>query len=484
MTRKNMVIIMSDEHNKFIQGHMGHDIIKTPNLDKLAARGTKFSNAYTTCPICVPARASFATGRHVNEIGNWDNAFPYTGAVPSWGHYLNQRGVRCDSVGKLHFRSDEDNNGFAREVAPLHIVGGVGDLLGLVREELPVRKGARNLALEAGRGESSYTKYDRQVRNNAIDWLTNEAPKHEDGWVVFVSFVAPHFPLIAPDEFYDLYADLDLPMPKLYNEDERPDHPYLVEMNKCFPYDEPFNDKEMVQTAMKAYFGLVSFMDDNVGRVVDAVDALGLGDNTDILYVSDHGDNLGARGLWGKFVMYEESAGIPLLIAGPDIPAGKTVAEPVSFVDIMPTVMECAGFDAHEIDPTLPGTSLYDQIRGTAPKDRAVLSEYHAAGACTGNFMVRHGKYKYIDYVGMPPMLFDLTADPEELNDLASDPEYAEVLAAMDAKLQEFCDPEEVNAKALAAQKELIDQHGGRDAVLNRGDFGYSPTPDQKVEFN
>ena len=133
----NMLFILSDEHTRDVTGCYGHKVIKTPNLDRLAARGTKFTNAYTNCPICVPARASLQTGRYVGDIGFWDNAFPYDGSVPSWGHRLSAAGHRTMSIGKLHFRSTDARNGFDEEVIPLHVVDGVGDLLGLIRRPKP-----------------------------------------------------------------------------------------------------------------------------------------------------------------------------------------------------------------------------------------------------------------------------------------------------------------------------------------------------------
>ena len=153
----NLVFIMSDEHNARFMGCSGHDVVKTPNLDRLAAAGTKFENAYTNCPICVPARASFATGQFVKDCGYWDNADPYDGAVPSWGHRLIAQQHRVVSIGKLHYRDTNDPNGFDEEIMPLHVVGGIGDLLGLIRDDLPERKGAAKFARDIGSGESSYT---------------------------------------------------------------------------------------------------------------------------------------------------------------------------------------------------------------------------------------------------------------------------------------------------------------------------------------
>ena len=160
MRATNMLVLMSDEHNPKFLGAAGHPFIATPNLDMLAARGTRFTAAYTTCPICVPARAAFAVGRYVHDIGYWDNADGYEGAIPSWHHALRDSGHRVVSIGKLHFRGRPgDDHGFSEEIVPMHIVDGIGDVKGLVRENIPKRKGGDKMAKRAGPGESAYTVY-------------------------------------------------------------------------------------------------------------------------------------------------------------------------------------------------------------------------------------------------------------------------------------------------------------------------------------
>jgi choline-sulfatase len=212
---KNLLIIMSDQHSNKMLGCYGHPMVRTPNLDALAGRGTLFTDAYTCCPVCIPARAAFATGKYIHQIAFWDNADPYDGSVASWHHYLRDQGHRVVSIGKLHFRSAEDDNGFSEEIIPMHVIDKKGDLMGLVREDLPVRGAAWKMAGMAGAGESSYTHYDREIAARAQVWLHEEAPKYRDKpWVLFVSFVTPHYPLTAPPEYYYAYLnDPDLPWP-------------------------------------------------------------------------------------------------------------------------------------------------------------------------------------------------------------------------------------------------------------------------------
>ncbi len=483
MKPANSLVILSDEHNKRVTGCYGHPMIRTPNLDRLAARGTRFTSAYTNCPICVPARASFATGQYVHKVRCWDNAIAYDGNIPSWGHRLMEQGHRVTAIGKLHYLdSDARRNGFDEEILPLHIVNGVGDLLGLIRDELPVRPGSKRLGPEAGPGESDYTRYDRQIAAATQQWLKNEAPKYRNKpWVLYVGFVSPHFPLIAPAQFYDLYPEKDVPWPLMYDRAERPRHPFTDAMRKCLCFDDEF-DAPMVRRAIAAYFGLVSFLDDNIGRILATLEATGLGSDTRVIYSSDHGDNLGTRGMWGKSTMYEESAGIPLIMAGPDLPKGNVCDVPVTLADTFQTLIEGAGEKMEARDAHLPGHSLIDIAQGFVPR-RTVLSEYHAAGALCGSYMIRHGKYKYIHYVGLPPMLFDLAADPFERSDLGRDPKCTSVIKECEAALRSVVDPEVVDKLAKADQAAKIAEVGGKEAILKRGTFRYSPPPGAKATY-
>ena len=483
MKPANLIIIMSDEHNPKIMGCAGHPIVKTPNLDGLAAGGTMFTSAYTTCPVCVPARAAFAVGKYVHQIGYWDNADAYDGSIPSWHHRLRERGHRVVAIGKLHFRGHEgDDYGFSEMQIPMQIVEGKGDLMGLVRRDLPERGLSWKIAKLAGPGETPYTAYDREICTRAQIWLREEAPKYGDRpWVLFVSFVCPHFPLVAPADFYYQYPLDAMPTPKQYASRERPQHPYLRDYASSFVYDRYF-DGEKLRKAVAAYYGLCSFVDDNVGRVLRTLEAVGLAETTRVLYTSDHGDNLGARGLWGKSTMYEEVAGVPLIISGPDIGAGAKVSTPASHVDTYPFIMACVGEDRPQMYEFHPGISLTRLARGEQP-GRNVLSEYHGMGSTTGAFMIRHGDYKYVHYVAYPPQLYNMAADPEELQDLAGNPAYASVLEECRSRLFAICDPAAVDAKAKERQAELLEAHGGREAVIKRGDLGFSPPPGYPALF-
>ncbi|HJP14716.1 MAG: sulfatase-like hydrolase/transferase [Nitrospinota bacterium] len=476
MEPKNLLVIMSDEHSVKASGCYGHPIVKTPNIDRLSASGARFTNAYTNCPICTPARAGFATGRFIHEIGNWDNAHPYTGDAPGWGRRLQANGNPVISIGKLHYRNETDPTGFDRQVVPMHARNGVGSLPGSVRDPLPVQ-GAKALAAEIGPGETSYSNYDLDITEKACHWIENEAAKEADKpWMTFVSLVSPHFPLKAPQAFFDMYSPDRMPLPKAHAEDGRPTHPWIDAFRRCIDSDDYFDDEKR-RIAIASYFGLCSFLDHNIGRLLESFEKAGLSESTRIIYVSDHGENLGARGTWGKGTMYEESAAIPLVMSGPGVPAGKEVSTPVSLVDFYQTILEAVGVEPNEQDAGLPGSSLYGIASGPADPGRAVFSEYHAAGAETAAYMLRRDKFKYIHYVNFPPELFDLEADPEEQNDLAPSPVYREILGEMEAALREIVDPEGVDRMAKRDQAALIERHGGREAVATKSPTGATPTP-------
>jgi len=483
---QNLLIIMSDEHSVRSVGCYGNDLVKTPHIDALAARGTRFSSAYCTSPVCIPARAGFALGKYQHQIGFWDNADPYDGSVPSWHHKLRDRGHNVTSIGKLHFRSAKNDNGFSSELIPMHVIDAKGDLLGLVRDNMPERKGAWKMAGMAGPGESIYTRYDRDIAEQAQIWLREQAAKHrEKPWVLFVSFVAPHFPLTAPSEyFYRYYLDPNLPWPKQYAQSERPQHPYLREYGRVFAYDKYFDTDDKVRRALAGYYGLCSFLDEQIGKVLKALEETAFAANTRIVYTSDHGDNLGSRGVWGKSTMYEEAAAVPLIVVGSEIPKGRVVNEHVSHVDVYPFIFESVG-EAEQLksETDLPGTSIATLTAGV-PSNRTVVSEYHGMGSSGAVFMVRFGAFKFVHYVHCEPQLFNIEEDPQELRDLAGEDSYAEVLNEGRARLLAILDPVKVDQRVRARQRELLELNGGREVVIAKGDLGFSVPPGVSPMFD
>ncbi len=460
----NVLVIMTDELRRDVLECYGGRAI-TPNMDALAAKGRRFDAAYTPSPICVPARASIATGRYVHETGCWANAQPYSGAPESWHHRLREAGHEVTSIGKLHFRSSGDDNGFSEEVNPLHVKDGKGWLHGLLRDREDLFEPS-GFSANIGPGSDAYTAYDLAVCSSAVDWLrTRGASDVSKPWCLYTSFLRPHYPLTCPQTYFDLYDPDQLPMPRAPGDEQS--HPILAGMKRACNYDKHFDDRSR-RIACASYFGLCSFVDDMVGRLVQALEEAGLANSTTIILTSDHGECLGDRGFWTKMVMYEEAAAVPLIVTGPHVAPG-VCTEPVSLIDLYPTILDLAGVP-RDMDPPHARSLL-----GSLDAKRSVLSEYHDYGASTGMFMLRRDQWKLVCYPGSPPQLFDLSRDPQEEVDLAPLPDMHEVLGSMTSHLHSILDPEAVNAKALADQAHRIKALGGREAILKMQNFDHTP---------
>jgi choline-sulfatase len=478
MRPTNLLVVMSDEHTRRALGCYGNAAVRTPTLDALAARGTRFASAYCQTPICVPSRASVATGRYAHALGAWDNGTPYVGTeAASWGHRLVAQGHRVTTVGKLHYRRVEDQTGFPDQRVPMQVLDGVGDLWGLLRGEMPVRRKSRSYVLEAGPGESEYVRYDRAIAETAVQWLRTEAGEGTRPWVLFVGFVSPHFPLVVPDAYFDLYSPDALPLPIQWAPEAWPRHPALELRRRQQGLDAPL-DEATLRRALAAYYGLVSFLDEQVGRVLGALDAAGLAGHTRVIYTTDHGEMLGEHGLWWKSAMYEGAVAVPLIAAGPDVPAGRVVSTNVMLVDLFPGVIEAVGADPSPVDRDLPGESLW-RLAGEPDRPRTAFSEYHAIYSARAMFMLRTERYKYVHYVNERPQLFDLDVDPDETRDLGEDPAHEDLRADLERRLRAIVDPEAVDRRARIAQSRRVEAAGGAASIIAMGDrVPYTPAPE------
>lgn len=473
-------MIMSDEHQWKAMSGAGHAVALTPNLDSLAQRGTRFTNAYTPSPICVPARASFATGRYAHDLRLWDNAMPYVGNPPGWGHALQRDGVRVESIGKLHYRDSSDPTGFDVEHIPMQVANGVGMVWGSIRDEQirSVPK-SRMLGEYIGPGESNYTTYDRAVTQESVQWFEDAARRSDQApWCLYIGLVAPHFPLVVPQEFLDLYPLDQLPADKLHPRDGYVRHPWVAKVDEAMSSEAAFKDEAERKMAIACYFGLISWLDHNVGQILGAIKHNGFDQNTTVIYTSDHGDNVGARGLWGKSNLYQEAAAVPLIVAPP---AASTRSlpplceTPASLIDVSETILDHFGL---QLEGDRPGRSLYQIAAEPTDAERIVFSEYHAVGAVSGAYMVRQGAIKYIHYHGFEPEMFDLDSDPEETHNLASDPDFSELRNRMHELLCAICDPAQTNTQAFADQAAMIERYGGNEAALKMGAPAATPPPE------
>lgn len=477
----NMVVFLSDNHNRAVSGCYGHRFVKTPSIDSLSARGVRFASAYSASPLCVPARAALATGRFPHQTGYWDNAIAYDGRVTSWMKRLRDLGHTVTSIGKLHYRSSDDDNGMTEEIMPMHLHEGRGAVKGLLRgfdAEKPKDSDVYwNLYVEQSTvGTTPYQEYDRDITSNAIGWLRDHARDDGAPWVLFVSYTCPHPPFSVPSRILDLYPEKDMPLPVGFTPADRSEHTASKHLRQLDRMPEELDESALRKIAA-GYFGLITYMDEQVGQVLKELENLDLLASTRIAYTSDHGELFGSQGIFGKRSLFEGAVGVPLLFAGPGIDKGRVSNQLVSHVDLYPTFVELAGEKLAEEDSDLPGVSLLPALQGQDDLSRPVFAEYHAQGSKTGAFMVRSGTGKLIYHVGMPPEIFDLADDPDELRNLADDPRGKAMIKDRLEILLNICDPAAVDSRAKAAQREMAEFYGGREVVAGEPFIMFTPPP-------
>jgi choline-sulfatase len=225
---------------------------------------------------------------------------------------------------------------------------------------------------------------------------------------------------------------------------------------------------------LHAYLAIVSHLDEQIGQVLQALDAQGLAGRTRIIYTSDHGEAVGQHGLVGKCTLYETSMAVPLIMAGPGVAAGQVVDQPVSHVDLFPTILEAFGVAPAAEDGDLHGQSMWPALAGKR-WPRRIFGEYHGTGSRVAGYMLRDGADKLIYHPGLPPQLFDLAIDPDETTDLAA--MRPARVAALEAALRAILDPEATDARAKADQRAMAERVGGNEAIRRRGAFPFTPPP-------
>jgi choline-sulfatase len=481
MQPTNLLFLCSDEHQRAITGCYGNRIVRTPNLDRLARFGTVFGTAYCNSPLCVPSRASLATGRYAHAVRAWCNATAYAGDyAQSWGHRLVSQGHGVTTIGKLHYQSEAAPTGFPDQRIPMHLRDGVGDARGLLRGEMPVSPGFREHVSDAGPGESPYIQYDEAITAQAKKWLAAESRGHAKPWALFVSFLSPHYPLTVPQRFLDLYPEEVVPLPVLHRKDDWPTHPALALFRRLRGHDEPY-DIRTLRRAIATYYGMVSFLDEQIGRVLRALEDAGHLDDTRIIYTTDHGEHLGNHGLWWKRGFYDSAAAVPLLVAGPGV-RERNCATVTSLVDLFPTIIDTVGARPTPAEADLPGRSLYSILSEGQGLERTAFAEYHGGGSAAASYMIRSDRYKYVHYCDGPPQLFDMQADPHETADLAASPAHAGVLAAHLRLLYDVCDPDRVDRAAKADQAALAARLGGAQAILDAPTMTFFPPPETAIQ--
>jgi choline-sulfatase len=483
----NLIFFLSDNHNASVMGCSDHAVVETPTMDAIANRGVRFADSYCSSTLCCPSRATIASGRFPHQTGYWDNCLAYDGRVPSWGHRVRELGGHTTSIGKLHFRSTEDDNGFDEEIAPMHIIGGHGALTHLLRYNgsQPSIPGQWDLYwTDTGVGDTEYQEYDRAITRHAVDWLQNEGAHRDRPWVLLVSYVSAHPPFRVPQRFFDKYPPSAMPLPRWYSKDQRPDHPALEFLRSLRVY-QSMNDAERLRTIAAGYFGLVSHLDEQIGEVMGAAESLDLLDTTRIMYTSDHGESFGNHGLFGKNHLLEPAAKVPMLIAGPGLPTGTVVHAPVASVDLYPSIVEGAG-GPDTPEPGLHGRSLWQTaVGGAEPQSptRPVFAEFHASASLNASYLWREGNEKLIYHVNDRAQFYDLATDPTEGTDLLAEDsrtvrdDTVERAGKLELRLRSFINPEAVDKQAKADQAALLEAHGGEAVVRNQPGVVFTPPP-------
>lgn len=475
MNKQNVIVIMSDEHTRSVMGAYGNPLAQTPTLDKLANAGVRFTCAYTPSPICISARASFATGTNVFEHRCWSSAEPYYGQQESWMHRLRDRGSKVVSIGKLHYRSKEDDLGFTDQQLPMYVANhGIGWPQALQRKPLPKYHGASELAADIGPGETTYTQYDRDITKASIEWLKKQTTSVSDiPWVLFVSFICPHYPLSAPQKFYDMYRDVELLPPYDCDPEKQLKHPVIDAMREFWNYNDYFTDQGRIE-GLRNYYGLCSFLDDNIRQILETLDDSKAKNNTQIIYTSDHGDLVGNHGIWCKSYMYEDSVGIPLTLTGPGIEPGVNNT-PVSLIDLSATIEYTVTGKIESTQQKWRSRPLQSFLENPE-ENRPIISEYHDGGSPCGIFMLRKNSWKYVYYPeSNPDLLFDIESDPQELHNLSGDPAFQPVRNDMLDTLYGILDPEKVNKNALSDQALLTEKLGGIEKIQQMESFNHTP---------
>ncbi|UHD45919.1 choline-sulfatase [Aureimonas altamirensis] len=431
--RPNILIVMVDQLNGTLFPDGPADFLHVPHLRALAARSMRFANAYTASPLCAPARASFMSGQLPSATHVYDNAAEFSSEIPTFAHQLRLAGYRTILSGKMHFVGPDQLHGFEERLTTDVYPADFGWTPDYAKPGERIDWWYHNLGSVTGAGVAEITnqlEYDDEVAFHAGARLYDLARRQDDRpFCLTVSFTHPHDPYVARRRFHDLYADCAELQPAVGRLPDADPHTARL-MAAC--QDEAYDiTPDMVARARRAYFANLSYVDEKIGDLLGILERTGMADDTAILFVSDHGDMLGERGLWFKMNFFEGSARVPLMLAAPGLAPGLCVT-PVSTMDVMPTLSEMAGQPLGALAPWLDGVSLFQTLQGGRPP---VRMEYAAEGSIAPMVSLRSGPYKLNRCKADPDQLFDLSADPLELTNLADEPAHAATLNALSSQI-------------------------------------------------
>jgi len=459
MAAKNILLVMADQLTAFMVGAYGNAAVKTPHMDRLADEGTLFESAYTNSPLCTPGRYAFMTGQYISRFGGWDNAAYLPSTVPTFAHYLRLMGYRTGLSGKMHFVGADQLHGFEERYTTDVYPADFGWVPDWRSPDDRIDLWYHNMSSVLQAGPASITNqlaYDDEVGAASLRAIYDYArAEDERPFCLVASFIHPHDPYAARNSFWDMYEDVDIPMPASPRPAAEDNDPHSLRLEKVIAVDAVDVTDEDIRRARRAYMANVSYVDHWLGRLREALDECGLAEDTAIVLTADHGDMLGERGLWYKMTFREWSCRIPMIVHVPGrTEAGASVEQAVSQVDVTPTLLDIAaagtGNPIPEMVDPLDGASLLALAEGQSRDE--TRAEYTAEGTGQPMLMIRRGTFKYITCPGDPDQLFDLDMDPREETNLANDPAHATRMAEFRKAAEAHWNPADIHAQVLDSQ--------------------------------
>lgn len=461
MTRRpNILVIQADQLTALCLSAYGKPYAITPNIDRIAARGTTYANSYCNNPVCGPSRASMMTGRLPSDVGVYDNGAEFLASEPTFAHYLRLLGYKTTLAGKMHFVGPDQLHGFEERVTTDIYPSDFAWTADWTQTDEPYAPSVMSLlsVVEAGPCERNLQiDFDEEVYQAARQSLYNHARSADDRpFMLHVSFTQPHNPFVAQRKYWDMYEGVDIPEPAVPYIPYEARDPWSQRYYLTIRQDEFDVTPQQLADARRGYMAMVTHIDDLIGGLLDTLDSIGEADNTYVLITSDHGEMLGERGMWYKFNPYEASVRVPLIMQGPGVKAGHREEALASLVDLLPTFTQIAsGGTFTDYAAPIDGRSLLDLPQAGGAQDRICI-EFNGEGLYAPAMIVIRGRYKLVHSRTDPDMLFDLHADPLELTNLASDPAHADTLAQLLAELHQRWDEDDLDRRILASQAKRL----------------------------
>lgn len=426
---------------------------RTPNLDTLAAEGVLFESAYTNSPLCAPSRYVFMSGKLPSQIGAYDNAAELPSEVLTFGHYLRHAGYHTILSGKMHFCGADQMHGFEERLTTDIYPADFGWTPDWDQPQVrPSWYHNMSSVTEAGTCiRTNQLDFDEEVVFAAQQKLFDLARGNDQRpFCMLVSLTHPHDPYAIPEQYWNLYRDDEIDMPRVPS---APLDPHSQRLRHVSDMDNSPISEQQVRNARRAYYGAVSYVDEQFGKLRHTLKESGLADNTIIVVLADHGDMLGERGLWYKMSFFEGASRVPLILHAPKRFQPRRVAASVSLADILPTLVDLAHDGQTPAYPeAIDGRSLLPHLHGDGGHDE-VIGEYLGEGTVAPLLMIRRGRYKFVHSPTDPDQLYDLANDRDELHNLASDPAMADLLSQFRAEVATRWNLPKLHVDVLTSQR-------------------------------